>query len=135
MNVRQIIATPKLPVAWNSHCQRIGAARLAHRPHRLRRADAAGNLGIGGCLSQWDLAQRLPDALLKSRPAYIQREVQSDPWCFDKTDYLGYQLFKIPIPAAQVGLRKAVLQLANKRLRIVTHKDGAQAALGFSHQD
>ena len=64
-----------------------------------------------------------------------QRQVQPDARCFDKADYFGDKLFEARIPANQLGVRKAVLQITYKFVGIVAKQNRADAAIALGNED
>jgi hypothetical protein len=65
-------------MARDRHGQAVRATGLRHRANCFRRADALGDIGIAGGATGWNLAQGLPDPLLKRRTAYVERQVKAD---------------------------------------------------------
>src|SRR4051812_28785523 len=110
-------------VTGDRDCQFVCRASLCHSPNRLGSTDTPGNIGVAYRLPCRNSPQCLPHALLESRAAHIQRQVQPDAWRFDKADYLGDKLFEARIPANQPGVRKAVLQITYKFVGIVAKQN------------
>ena len=66
-------------MAGDHHRQRVCPARLRHRAHRLRQPNPPGNVGVVRGRAGRDLAQSLPDQLLKSRAAQVERQIEFAP--------------------------------------------------------
>ena len=86
----------------------------AHGAHRRRRADAFGDLRIGGGGASRNLAQRFPHAALEGGAAHIQRQVQAQRRVFDEAHHLGHPAFELGVGADQAGLAEAFLQAAHQ---------------------
>src|SRR5260221_14575094 len=65
-------------VAGNGDGDRVGGAGVRHRAHGFRRADALRDLRVARRRAGRDLAQRLPDALLKGGAAHVERQVEAE---------------------------------------------------------
>ncbi|MNN52580.1 hypothetical protein D3C81_1672890 [compost metagenome] len=96
-------------MAWNRHGQAVCAAGLSHGANRFWRPDALSDIGVAGGAANGNLAQRLPDPLLKHCAAYIQRQVQAHRGRLDKPNDPGDQLLECRVGADQVGAPKLVL--------------------------
>lgn len=107
-------------MAGNGHSEMVGGACLrdcadgAWCPNLLRNVCVAG----GG--ADWDSPQCLPDLLLESGAAYVERQIETARRCFNEADYGGYQALKIGVATKQLGLGEAVLEITYQGLRIVT---------------
>src|SRR5258706_226695 len=64
-------------VAGNGDRDRVGGAGVRHRAHGFRHADALRDLRVGRSRAGRDLAQRLPDALLKGGSAHVERQIET----------------------------------------------------------
>ena len=122
-------------VAGNRDRQRIGGAGARHGARAGGQADAPRQFRIADGAAGGYLAQRLPDALLKGRAAYVERQVQAQGGHFDQADHPGHRLLVVRLGAAQVGLRKAVLQVVQQHFSIVAQQDGAHALVCAGDQE
>src|SRR2546422_861271 len=89
------------PVAGNGDRDRVRRASLPDCAHGFRRADALRDLRVRHRGSGRDLAQRLPDALLKGGAAHIERQVEPERRRFDEADHLGDPLLEVLVAADQ----------------------------------
>ena len=122
-------------MAWDGDRQRVGGASPCHGPHRARRADACGDIGVARGPARGNVAQRLPDPLLEGRAAHVQRQGQAQARCFDEAHHLRHQRLEGRIATDQLGLRKAVLQVVRQHFGVIAQQDGADAAIALRHQD
>src|SRR3989449_9947333 len=123
------------PVAGNGDRDRVRRASLPDGAHGFRRADALRDLRVRHRGAGRDLAQRLPDALLKGGAAHIERQVEPERRRFDEANYLGDPLLEVLVAADQGRPGKAVLELAHQRLGLVAQQNGAHAFAGGGDQD
>src|SRR5258707_7780949 len=65
-------------VAGNGDGDRVGGAGVRYRAHGFRHADALRDLRVGHRRPRRNLAQRLPDALLKGGAAHVERQVEAE---------------------------------------------------------
>ena len=119
----------------HGHGQPVGGACTGHGAYGPRGADAGGNGGVAECGTHGDLAQGLPDSFLEGGALQVQRKVQPDGGGFHEADDAGYHLLEVVIPADEMCLGEAVLQVLHQHGRVVVHEDGADAALALGHQD
>src|SRR5262249_31775929 len=61
-------------VAGDEDRDRVGSAGATHRALGLGRAERRRELGIGPRLAERNLGERLPDAALECRAAYVERQ-------------------------------------------------------------
>src|SRR3954453_17681093 len=113
----------------------VRGASSCHGTYGSRRADPLRNLSIGPRGADRNLLQRLPDALLERSAANVQGKIQADARRLDETDYPSYQSLVVMIRADQMRPRKAILQVANKIVRIVSEKDCGHALLARSDKN
>ena len=73
-------------MAGDGDRERVGGAGLRHRARRLRRADRAGDFGVGRGRARRDGAQRLPDPLLERGAADVERQVEALARRLDQAD-------------------------------------------------
>ena len=99
------------------------------RPTRSR------DLGVGRGRAGGNCAQRLPDPLLESGAADVERQVEPLARRLDEADDLGDRALERGVAADQLGAREAVLQVAHQRVGIVAEHDGANALVGGGDQD
>ena len=122
-------------VARNRDGQRVGSAGLRHGSHGRRCADTLGDFGVAHALALRNAAQRLPHALLESRAADVQRQIEADTGRLDETDDHRHPLLELGITADELRVGKPVLQLAGQCLRVVAQRDGADTAIALCDQD
>src|SRR5258708_18253902 len=118
------------PVAGNGDRDRVRRASLRDGAHGFRQADALRDWRVGHRRAGRNLAQRLPDALLKGGAAYIERQIEPERWRFDEADHFSHPLLEALVAADQRRLGKAVLELAHQRLGFVAEQNGADALVG-----
>ncbi len=98
----------------DGHGDRVGRAGSGHRACRAGRTDPFGDLGIGCRGAGRDVAQGLPDPLLKRGAPDIERQVESPRRRFDQSDDPGNQGFEPFVPADQMRAGKVILKLADE---------------------
>jgi hypothetical protein len=54
----------------------------------------------------------LPDALLKGRTPHVEWQIEPERWRLDEADYLGHYMLEVFVPAEQLCLWEAVLEIA-----------------------
>src|SRR5262245_20142225 len=106
----------------------IRAYRLRDCAHRLRCADAARDLSVARWRAGRSTTQRLPSALLKSRAANVEREIETIAGSLDQADDASDEPLEFLIAAHELRLWKTVLQTAHERFRVVAQRDRADAA-------
>jgi hypothetical protein len=122
-------------MAGNHHRDGVRSAGPCHRANRLRRPDPLGDVRVARRRTRGDLPQRLPDALLEGGAAHVEGKVEAERRRFHEADDLGDQLLEPRVAADQPCVRKAVLEVAGKRIRVVAHEDGTDAPLASRHED
>src|SRR2546426_837315 len=118
------------PVAGDGDRDRVRRASLRDGAHGFRQADALCDLRVGHRRAGRNLAQCLPDALLKGGAAYIERQIEPERWRFDEADHFSHPLLEVLVAADQRRLGKAILELAHQRLGFVAEENGADAFVG-----
>jgi putative protease len=98
-------------MAGDGDRNRIRCTSLCHRASCFRRTHAFGDLRITRGRARRYLAKCLPHALLESRAAHIERQVESQRRCFDEADDPGHELFEILVAADQLCSLEAVLEV------------------------
>src|ERR1700761_8449489 len=105
-------------MAGDCDCQRIGAAGLGNRAHRIRRAETFCDVAVACRRSRGYISQRLPDTLLKGRSMDIERKMEAERRRFDEPDHFCDELLKNGVTACQIRPRELVLQFACERCRV-----------------
>jgi hypothetical protein len=77
----------------------------------------------------------LPDALLKSRTAHIERQIEADCRGLDEADHPGHQMLEVLVTANELCFWKAVLEVAHQRLGVVAQQNGTDAPGSGRNQD
>jgi hypothetical protein len=77
----------------------------------------------------------LPDALLQSRTAHIERQIEADCRGLDEADHPGYQMLEVLVTTDESRFWKAVLQVAHQRLGVVAEQNGTDAPGSGCDQD
>ena len=103
----------------DGHGDLVGGAGPGDGPNGGGFADSRRDFGIARGLARRDVAQRLPDTMLKRRAAHIERKREPALWRFDKADDLGDQFFEVGVSADEIGLGKTILEVARQSLGIV----------------
>src|SRR5581483_4996762 len=101
----------------------------------LRGSDCLGDLCVACRRARRDTAQRLPHAMLKGRPADIEREVETKARILDEADYFGRKPFEIAIASVESGARKLFREIALEALRLVAEENGADSPGTRRNQD
>src|SRR5262249_1281377 len=91
----------------------IRRACIGHRTHGIWLANAPSNFAVGRSRSHRYLAQLLPDALLESGAAHVERQVETVRGCLDETHNPCNKLLKILVAADQPCVGKAILKNAH----------------------
>src|SRR6187397_799716 len=110
-------------------------ARASDSAHRLRHPDAACDFGVGHGLADRNLLQRLPDALLESGAANVEREIQTDPRRLDETHNACNEALVVAVGADETRPRKTILEIANEPLGIVSEQNRGDALRTRSDED
>ena len=121
-------------VAGDGQGDGIGGASARHGAHGARRADAAGQLGIGNGRARRDVAQRLPYLALERRAAHVQGQVQPHGRIFHEAHHGGHPAFEFRIAADQAGGPETVLQSAHQAVGVFVQGDFADARRGGGHE-
>ena len=123
-------------MARDRHRERVGRARLRHRPHRLGRADPLGDLGVARGRAGRDRpaapARRAAGTPCRARRAAGRGRARG---ASTRPTTLATSSSNSASPPISVALREAVLQVAHQRVGIVAEQDGADAALAPGDQD
>ena len=98
-------------------------------------ADTFGDLRVTPRFSEGNLAELLPDALLKRRPAHLQRQIQPRGRPLDEGDDLGDELFEFAVSADEIRIRETLLKTFHQVIRIITKRDAADAMLRRRDKD
>jgi hypothetical protein len=122
-------------VTGNRYRDLVGSTRGRNGAHGFRRTNPLSYFPVAGGLTRRNFSQRLPNTLLKSRAAHIEREIEADPGLFDNANDIGDYLFEIKISAKQICPWKSVLKITDKFFRIIAEKDGTNTLLTPRHQD
>src|SRR5262249_42797246 len=113
----------------------VRGARSGYRPYRFRGSDAPSDLRIGHLLADRNGLERLPYASLEGRAANVQGKMHADAGCLDETDDPRDQGLVVAIGTDQMRLLKAVLEVADELVRIVSEQDRSDAVLTGGHED
>ncbi len=79
--------------------------------------------------------QRLPDTLLEGRALHVERQIETARRGLDEAHHFGDQGLIPGVAADEIGLGKAVLQLARKRVWIIAQENRANAFLAGGDED
>src|SRR3712207_3071038 len=104
-------------MAGDGDSDRVRRARLRHRAHGVRSADAPRELGITQRFACRDLSERLPHTLLKRRATDVERQIEPYTRRFHQRHDLCHELLEFSIAADQLRAWKAVLQITSQRVR------------------
>src|ERR1700756_5261549 len=126
---------PNNPMARDGDGKRVGGTGAGDGPHGFGRADPLSDHRVSYRLTDGDLLQRLPHALLKGRAPDIKRQVEADMRRFDKANDLCDQLLVVFVTSHQTSPRKAVLQIADQNLWVVIDQDGGNPFLTGRNQN
>src|ERR1700726_4697716 len=126
---------PNNPMARDGNGKRVGRAGAGDGPDGFWSANPLRDHRVSHGLTDWDLLQRLPHALLKGRATDIKWQVEADMRCFDEANDLRDQLLVGFVTSHQLCPWEAVLQLADQKLGVVIDQDGGNPFLAGSNQD
>ena len=117
-------------MAGNGHRDGVRRTGPGDRPHRLRGADALGDLTVARGLAGRNGAQRFPDPLLERSAAHVERQVEAEHGRFDDTRHPCHHRFERRIPAHELRVREAVFEVVHQGVRVVTEQDRAHPLAG-----
>ncbi|MNZ74536.1 hypothetical protein D3C78_929870 [compost metagenome] len=113
-------------MAGNDDGNGVGAIGRAHGAHRLRVADAFGQLAVAGGAAVGDFQQRLPDFLLEGRAARREKQVEALQAAFEVAVQLSAMLVELASGRLPVGVRVSA--------PLAIHVEHLQAGLVASQQ-
>src|SRR5262245_63378303 len=105
-------------MAGNGDGDNIRCTSLPNSVRFFRCADTFGDLRIARRRAGRDFPQRLPDALLESRPPHIERQIETQRRCLDKTGDLGRHALdrkSTRLNSSHLGISYAVFCLKKKK--------------------
>src|SRR5258706_12080750 len=98
-------------MAGDRHGQYILAASLGNGARAVRRADARRHLRVASGRTCGNLTKGRPDALLESRAAHVERQIESERRLLDETDHRRNGLLEGQVSAYEDRPREAILKV------------------------
>src|SRR6266404_6576295 len=119
---RKRTVVPHHPVTRDRDSEIVRGASTGDSPNGLGCADPAGDLCVGDRLANGDLLKGVPNALLESSAAYVERQIEAENRRLDEAHDTRHEDLVVLVGPNQMGLGETILKVADQLVEGVPQK-------------